>query len=49
MARYGSLEGTRATALDYAGHARASLAPLPEGPIRRHLADLADFVVARLA
>jgi octaprenyl-diphosphate synthase len=49
MTRCGSLESTRATALDYAGHARAALGPLPEGPIRRHLEDLADFVVARLA
>jgi octaprenyl-diphosphate synthase len=49
MTRRGSLESTRATALDYAEHARAALGPLPDGPIRRHLEDLADFVVARLA
>ncbi len=49
MARHGSLESTRATAFDYAARARAALAPLPDGPIRQHLHDLADFVVARLA
>jgi len=49
MARHGSLESTRAIALDYAGQAGAALGPLPEGPIRRHLADLADYVVSRLA
>ncbi len=49
MTRHGSLESTRATAFDYAGQARAALGPLPEGPIRRHLADLADYVVSRLA
>jgi octaprenyl-diphosphate synthase len=49
MARHRSLESTRATALDFAGRARAALGPLPDGPIRRHLSELADFVVARLA
>jgi octaprenyl-diphosphate synthase len=49
MDRHGSLESSRDTALDYAARARASLAPLPDGPIRRHLSELADFVVARLA
>jgi len=48
LARHGSLESTRATALDYAARAADALAPLPDGPIRRQLADLADFVVARL-
>jgi octaprenyl-diphosphate synthase len=49
MARHRSPESTRATALDFAGRARAALGPLPDGPIRRHLSELADFVVARLA
>ena len=32
-----------------AATARAALAPLPAGPIRDMLEDLADFVVARIA
>ncbi|HMQ93402.1 MAG TPA: polyprenyl synthetase family protein [Amaricoccus sp.] len=48
MARHGSLDSTRDTALDHAARARSALSPLPEGPIRAQLADLADFVVARL-
>ena len=46
--RHGTLESTRATALDWAARARAALAPLPEGEIREALSDLADYVVARL-
>ena len=46
--RHGTLESTRATALDWAARAREALAPLPEGAIRAALADLADYVVARL-
>jgi octaprenyl-diphosphate synthase len=48
MARHGSLESTRETALAHAARARAALAPLPDGPLRGHLSDLAEFVVARL-
>jgi len=48
MPRHESLDSTRDTALDHAERARAALAPLPSGPIRAQLADLADFVVARL-
>jgi octaprenyl-diphosphate synthase len=48
MTRHGSLDSTRDTALEHAARARAALGPLPEGPIRSQLADLADFVVARL-
>ncbi len=48
MARHGSLDSTRDTALEHADRARAALAPLPTGPIRTQFADLADFVVARL-
>jgi octaprenyl-diphosphate synthase len=48
MARHGSLESTRATAFDHAERARAALASLPDGPLRGHLSDLANFVVARL-
>jgi octaprenyl-diphosphate synthase len=49
MARHGSLESTRRTALEHAGRARAALAPLGPGPVRDHLADLSDHVVARIA
>ena len=48
MARHGALEATRAAALDWAGRARAALAPLPEHPLRAHLDDLAEYVVARV-
>jgi octaprenyl-diphosphate synthase len=48
MTRHGSLDSTRDTALEHAARARAALGPLREGPIRSQLADLADFVVARL-
>jgi octaprenyl-diphosphate synthase len=48
MTCHGSLDSTRDTALEHAARARAALGPLREGPIRSQLADLADFVVARL-
>ncbi len=48
MARHGSLESARETAMEHAARARRALAPLPAGPIRAILSDLADFVVARL-
>jgi octaprenyl-diphosphate synthase len=48
MARHGSLESTRESALAHAARARAALAPLPESPLKGHLVDLADFVVARI-
>lgn len=48
MTRHGAFESTQRTALDYAARARAALAPLPDGPLRSNLAELADFVVARL-
>ncbi len=48
MARHGSLESARETALVHAARARAALAPLPDGPLRGHLSNLADYVVARL-
>jgi octaprenyl-diphosphate synthase len=49
MARHGSLESTRETAFAYAARGRAALAPLPAGAFRTQLADLADFVVSRIA
>ncbi|MGY6411767.1 MAG: polyprenyl synthetase family protein [Alkalilacustris sp.] len=48
MARHGALADTRTAALDWAGRARAALAPLPAHPLRDHLHDLADYVVARV-
>ncbi|WP_299130819.1 polyprenyl synthetase family protein [uncultured Amaricoccus sp.] len=48
MARHGSLESARETAMEHAARARRALAPLPAGQIRAILSDLADFVVARL-
>lgn len=49
LARHGALESTRATALDWAATARRALEPLPDHPIRGLLADLADYVVARIS
>ncbi len=48
MARHGSLESVRETAMEHAARARRALAPLPASQIRSTLSDLADFVVARL-
>lgn len=49
MDRHGSLASARETAFAYAHRAGAALAPLEDGPIRSRLAQLADFVVSRLA
>ena len=48
MARHGTLDSTRDTALEWAARARAALAPVPAHPLRDLLSDLADYVVARL-
>ncbi|WP_374291617.1 polyprenyl synthetase family protein [Paenirhodobacter enshiensis] len=48
MHRHGALESTRKTALDWGAKARASLDIMPAGELRDMLADLADYVVARL-
>ncbi len=48
LQKHGTLESTRATALDYATKAKAALATLPESEIRSMLIDLADYVVARI-
>ena len=48
MARHGTMDSTRQTALDHAEAARAALAPLPEHPLRDMLMDLATYVVARI-
>lgn len=49
LARHGAMEAARADALAHAARARAALAKLPAHPIRDMLADLADFVVSRVA
>ncbi len=49
LGRRGTLESTRATALDWSSRARAALADLPEHPLRDMLADLSDYVVARVS
>ena len=48
MARHGTLEATRRTAIDWAGTAREALADLPESDLRHMLDELADYVVARV-
>lgn len=46
--RHGALDATRAEALGWAHQAREAAAGLPEHPITVTLADLADYVVARV-
>ena len=47
--RHAAIAAARADALTWATRARKALAPLPEGEIRQLLAELSDFVVARVA
>ncbi len=49
LARHGTLETTRRSALDWAGKAKAALAALPEHELREMLEDLADYVVERIS
>ncbi len=49
MARHGALEAARADALGWTATARDALAGLPRQPLRDLMAELADYVVARLA
>jgi octaprenyl-diphosphate synthase len=49
LARSGAIDETRAEALDWAATAKGALRPLPEHPIKDMLADLSDYVVARIA
>ncbi|EYD72045.1 polyprenyl synthetase family protein [Limimaricola hongkongensis] len=49
LARHGTLESTRRTALDWAGRARDSLRDLPDHDLREMLEDLADYVVERIS
>ncbi len=48
MAKYGTLEATRADAYGWAAQAKSAMAKLPDHPIRQILTDLADYVVSRL-
>ena len=45
---HGTLDQTRAEALDWVARAKAALGHLPNHPVRRMLSDLADYVVARV-
>jgi octaprenyl-diphosphate synthase len=49
LVRHGTLATSHATAVDYGARAREALVPLPDGPLKGQLAELADFVVARVA
>jgi octaprenyl-diphosphate synthase len=49
LARHGTLDSTRETALGWSERARASLAPLPAHPLREMLEDLSAFVVERIS
>ena len=48
LSRHGAMEETRAEALDWAAKAKAALATLPAHDLGDMLADLADYVVARV-
>ncbi|MCB1350707.1 MAG: polyprenyl synthetase family protein, partial [Maritimibacter sp.] len=48
MEAHGTLEATRKEALGWSDRAKAALENLPQDPIRDMLADIADYVVARL-
>ena len=48
MAKYATLDATRADAFGWAEKAKSALTELPDHPIRTMLIDLADYVVSRL-
>ena len=48
LAKHGTLESTRQTAIEYAEMARAALDCLPGHPLRDMMQDLATYVVARV-
>jgi octaprenyl-diphosphate synthase len=48
MQQHGTLDATRRDALDWADRAKDAMQALPDHPLRQMLADLADYVVARL-
>ncbi|QIE46886.1 polyprenyl synthetase family protein [Pseudohalocynthiibacter aestuariivivens] len=49
MHAHGTLDSTQADALAWIARAKDALAPLPDHPVRQMLADLADYVVARVS
>ena len=49
MARHGTLDSTRDSAIEWQGRAKAALAPVPDHPIKSMLLDLADYVVERVS
>jgi len=49
MEAHGTLEATRSEAMGWSARAKAALEGLPDHPIRHMLADIADYVVARLS
>lgn len=49
LSRHGAMDAARADALAWAERAKSALVLLPDHPIRGMLADLADFVVSRVA
>ena len=49
LQRHGTLQETREAAENYAATARDALSILPDDPLREMMADLASYVVARLA
>ena len=48
LAKHGTMDSTRQTALDWATRAKAALDPLPDHPLKLMLIELADYVVARV-
>ena len=48
LRRHDALADTRRDALDWAARARASMAGLPDHPLRQMLSDLSDYVVSRI-
>lgn len=48
LAKHDAMTATRAQALAWSQRAKDALAPLPDHPLRQMLADLADYVVARV-
>ena len=49
IAKHGTMETTRAQALEWSATAKTALDVLPDHPLRDMLRDLADYVVARIS
>ena len=49
IAKHGTMEATRADALNWVQRAKAALDPAPDHPIRDDLHDLADYVINRIS